>query len=116
MRSGGQFARLDRVALLGRVLRFVRPYPRVGYGVRLLYERDQRASGYVLFFFRDQTEADRCEGSIYAIGPIGGPALGTLVGSYITLGGWRAVFWSLFGSIAALTVVIVLFLEETYGP
>ncbi|KAK4047042.1 hypothetical protein OIO90_006325 [Microbotryomycetes sp. JL221] len=54
--------------------------------------------------------------SVYAIGPLLGPSLGSILGSYITLVYWRWTLRILTIAVAINVGAVILFMDETYAP
>lgn len=54
--------------------------------------------------------------SIYAIGPMAGPVLGSMIGYWILYGGWRWLFWCMTILSALNLVILICLTEETYAP
>ncbi|RXK41266.1 hypothetical protein M231_01416 [Tremella mesenterica] len=54
--------------------------------------------------------------SIYAIGPMAGPVLGSILGYWILYGSWRWLYGTITILAAANYVLLILFAEETYAP
>lgn len=54
--------------------------------------------------------------SIFALAPFAGPALGPIVGGYMTDAGvsWRWLFWVLAMFAGVCTIATILTLPETY--
>ncbi|KAM0747748.1 MFS general substrate transporter [Meredithblackwellia eburnea MCA 4105] len=54
--------------------------------------------------------------SIYAIGPMMGPTLGSILGNYVVLLGWRWCFRIMTILVGLNTLSILFFMNETYSP
>lgn len=56
--------------------------------------------------------------AVYNFGPTGGPALGGLIGGFITYGTgtWRWLMWIMAIGSGTLVLLSLLFLKETYAP
>ena len=54
--------------------------------------------------------------SIYAIGPMAGPVLGSMMGYWILYGGWRWLFWTITTMSAINLGLFIILTDETYAP
>jgi len=54
--------------------------------------------------------------SIYAIGPMAGPVLGSMIGYWILFGGWRWLFWTMALMSAINLCLFILLTEESFDP
>ncbi|KAM0791662.1 hypothetical protein ACM66B_006098 [Microbotryomycetes sp. NB124-2] len=54
--------------------------------------------------------------SVYAIGPLLGPSLGSILGNYIVLTYWRWTLRVLTIAVGFNVVAVILFMNETYAP
>ncbi|KAL1405713.1 hypothetical protein Q8F55_007383 [Vanrija albida] len=54
--------------------------------------------------------------SLYAIGPMAGPPLGSMFGYWIVFGGWRWLQWAITILGGVNWVLLVLFSSETFAP
>lgn len=54
--------------------------------------------------------------SVYAIGPLLGPSLGSILGNYIVLTYWRWTLRILTIAVGLNTLAVILFMNETYAP
>lgn len=54
--------------------------------------------------------------SLYAIGPMAGPPLGSMFGYWIVFGGWRWLHWAITILGGVNWVLLVFFARETFAP
>lgn len=54
--------------------------------------------------------------SIYALGPMTGPVLGSMLGYWIVYGGWRWLHWTISIMAGANWVLLVSLTQETFAP
>lgn len=54
--------------------------------------------------------------SVYAVGPMAGPVLGSMLGYWILFAGWRWVFGVMTLMTVANWVLLVTSTRETYAP
>ncbi|WOO79547.1 MFS transporter prlG [Vanrija pseudolonga] len=54
--------------------------------------------------------------SIYALGPMSGPVLGSMLGYWILFGGWRWLFWSMTFMALANWALLISLTDETFAP
>lgn len=54
--------------------------------------------------------------SIYAVGPMAGPILGSMLGYWILFGGWRWLFWTITILSAVNLALFIILTNETYAP
>lgn len=53
----------------------------------------------------------------FSVGPLLGPIIGPVAGGFLTEAkGWRWVFWTLAIVAGAVTIIMLLFMRETYAP
>ncbi|CZR66968.1 related to multidrug resistant protein [Phialocephala subalpina] len=54
--------------------------------------------------------------AIFGIGPLLGPVIGPIAGGYLTqAAGWRWVFWLIAIAMGILSIIMLIFADETYG-
>lgn len=54
--------------------------------------------------------------SIYALGPMMGPVLGSLIGNYLAIVGWKWTFRFMTIAVAFNTCSVIFFMNETFAP
>lgn len=54
--------------------------------------------------------------SIYALGPMAGPVLGSMLGYWILYGGWRWLYGAITIMAALNWVLLVSLTQETFAP
>ncbi|KAK9364659.1 major facilitator superfamily domain-containing protein [Lipomyces kononenkoae] len=54
--------------------------------------------------------------SLYILGPVLGPSVGPVIGGFLAAVSWRWVFRAIGILSGIMTIVVFLFLPETYGP
>ena len=54
--------------------------------------------------------------SIYALGPMSGPVLGSMLGYWILYGGWRWLHWTIMIMAGINWILLVSLTQETYAP